>query len=502
MATRQFGLERVLVACVAMGLFAPVAGVALEVLGLGAVATLAGTLVLFAVGAFLLAPRVPESLVEILAGRRLALLLWCALGLLASFRMAGLAVFMADSAKPGLSAAWSEKFYIGHSCFSGYVRATELSQQGVTDLYDLQHYKGTVDRFRRDEYLYPPPFLLLMRPFAALSSDFATQRALWFVFEASVTLLGFVALVVWVGKREGALAALLIPAALAAAPTLLTLQTGNFTLALLALVVLAFVAFEERRDALGGALLAFAVAAKLFPGILALYLLLRRRWRAAAWTAAFGALYVAVALLVLGTAPFAHFATYMLPRLASGQVSPWMDSPRFLAFVALNHSVPATVWKLHHLGVSSLGWGALRTVGWVYNLVVVLLAVVVARRAGGMSRPAQAAAWIALFTLAMLRGPFVPDPSALLGPLWILVLLTPEAVQQPRRIAVAAAGWILCSSVLVPSLPLSDGARLVAGLAVQAFILGLAFWVVLRNPGARAVAPEPARSWVVAPAQS
>jgi hypothetical protein len=66
------------------------------------------------------------------------------------------------------------------------------------------------------------------------------------------------------------------------------------------LVVLAFVLFRRRRDAWGGLALAAAASAKAVPIVFLPYLLYKRAWRAAAWTAGF--------LVVLNVVlPFAVF---------------------------------------------------------------------------------------------------------------------------------------------------------------------------------------------------
>ena len=76
---------------------------------------------------------------------------------------------------------------------------------------------------------------------------------------------------------------------LLAAPTIVgTLQAGNVQLLSSAPRRWRMLLFERRRHAAGGLLLAYAIVSKLFPGVLVLYLLLRRDWRAVGWTAAMG----------------------------------------------------------------------------------------------------------------------------------------------------------------------------------------------------------------------
>ena len=79
--------------------------------------------------------------------------------------------------------------------------------------------------------------------------------------------------------------------------------------------------FERRRHASGGAILAYAIVSKLFPGVLLLYLVLRRDWRAVSWTAAWSVALAAVTLADVGAAPFAAFLEH-LPGLLSGEAFP------------------------------------------------------------------------------------------------------------------------------------------------------------------------------------
>ncbi len=116
------------------------------------------------------------------------------------------------------------------------------------------------------------------------------MRVVWFALQATLfaAVAGWLAL--WVGGREGRLAAFLLPLAGLAFPTLHALQYGQFHLAAVALGAGALVAFATRRRALGGAMLAVATLAKIFPGLLFVVLAVQRRWRvlvarAARWLA-------------------------------------------------------------------------------------------------------------------------------------------------------------------------------------------------------------------------
>jgi hypothetical protein len=491
MSSLHARFDRCAIAFVAAGVAGPLIFVAFAAAGLSfAGAAIVGALA--AVGLAIGLVRALPAAVDGALGRPVGRVLFCLVGLLAVGRTASLAVFMVDPGRSDQSVLWFDPFYVGHSCFSAYYEAAVLTQQGVENVYDPAHYEGRLEPFKLDEFLYPPPFLLLTRGMLAMTDDFVRLRANWFVLEGLLTLAGLLLLAKWIGGREGRIAALLVPAVWVATPTLLTLQTGNFQLGAFALSILGMVAFERGRRAAGGALLGFAIAAKIFPGILVLYLLVRKQWRAVAWTAVFGAVWSAAALLLLGRAPFDAFLTFDLPRIGSGEATAWLANPELAVFAALNHAVPGIVWKLADLGVPGLGWTAWRWVTRALTLALLALTFVAARRAEREDRIARARGWLALLSLMALRSPFVPDHTALLGPLWLLSLLVPEALGRRRIAAVTALGLVF-SLVLPPGLLLDDPTRLVLGLAVQLLLLGLLGWTLLRRaPQARTQEAAPA----------
>lgn len=98
-------------------------------------------------------------------------------------------------------------------------------------------------------------------------------------------------------------AATLVPVLMTARLFQEHLQHTQVNFYLFLLVVLAFHLFRRRRDAWGGLALAAAASAKAVPILFLPYLLYKRAWRAAAWTAAFlVALNVALPLAVFGPA--------------------------------------------------------------------------------------------------------------------------------------------------------------------------------------------------------
>ena len=411
--------------------------------------------------------------------------LWLLLALATLIRTAGVALFMADPTLWQGSAFWFDRFYTFHSCFSGYWHAAQLAQENAANLYNPENYQGFAGKFKLDEFLYLPQFLILPMVAMALGMDFDQTRAIWFSLEGGMVLACMLWLCVWVGGQRGRWAALLIPALWIATPNLLTLQLGNFQLSAIALSVVAMALFWRDRPIAGGALLGFTVF-KLFPGILGIYLIATRRWRALGWTLGFSAIYSVIALLWFGMNPFHALFDFHLPRLASGEAWSFLEIPQLAPVAAINDSVPGIVMKLKSLGVSGMSLAFEQKIVWIWTIAIVVLTVMSAARAHRMSRHELAMNWLALLALATFRSPFVPDHTGLFAPLWLWSFVAVGAAMNGSRIAWLAVFWLLLGAVLPFSgTPLDSGhARLVLSSLSQLVALGLCLWVTLRKPTA------------------
>lgn len=153
-------------------------------------------------------------------------------------------------------------------------------------------------------YFYPPLFAFLIQPLAWL--DYETAQRLWFGLNA-LALLAMVALCIRVSgsvlaARHWGVVTLLFAVFV---PTRLNLQLGQIALFMgLAMIV---PAARLARPAASGALLALAVATRVFPGLLALPMLLWRETRSLAWALAWGLAVTGLLLSAHGWAPFRAF---------------------------------------------------------------------------------------------------------------------------------------------------------------------------------------------------
>lgn len=479
------GLERCAVALVPAGVVAALLYAVLGGLGAGNVVAASVSVTIALAGALWLSGRLAPDLDGALRRHTLLAVLWVILGIGAIGASARLATFMADETKAQNSMYPFDDFYVHHSCLSAHFQAAGLHRSGVPNIYERTLYEGPngepkfVGSLVIDVFMYPPPFLLLSRLGLAISEDFATWRAVWFGMEGALVAAAFLAVAFWIGGRVGRRVALLSPIAWLSLPTLTTLQFGNFQLVAIAGSVLAMLAFERRRHALGGGLLAGLALSKFFPGILVLLLVFQRRWRAVLWTAGFGVFYLLLSYVVLGEAPFQAFFSYHLPRLSTGATFETLFAHSDT--IACNHAVYGLVQKLSLLGVPGMGQSTAIAVSWTYTIVLIGVAALAARAAGegrtADERLRRALLWLAVLQLASLRAPFTPDTYAQFALLWILVLLL-ASVESHGWQSIALLTLIVLANLLVPTvevmpLPALLGITLVHQLLFFALCLGV-----------------------------
>jgi hypothetical protein len=446
-----------------------------------------------------IARRLPPGLDGGLRRQPVAAGLAALLALIAVFQVARLSCFMADPALRWGSAFPPVEFGVRHMCMSSYVHAADLMRRGVPNVYAEEHYPAygsgqpgdanpvsssvaNLAPHVRDAFEYPPPFLLLPRAALVLTNDFLVMRTGWFMLQATLFCAFALFLASWVGGSRGTLAGLLLPGILSSFPLLFNLQFGQFHLVVVLLAMGGMLAFQVGRDRLGGALLAGAIVTKIFPGLLLIYLALRRRNRPILWTLAFAAAYTLAGLLVLGSAPYRAFFEYQLPRLASGEAFHVLQSSDLI--LAANASVYSIPFKLQRLGVLGMPATLATVLTWLYTALLVGAVVIVARR--HRDSTLEPVVWLGILTLASLRSPVAPNVYVSTSALWLLTLLAVETRGRAVAVALLVVAWV-CISVQ-PPLP-DPKATIALWMSGQIAMLVLGFGVLLRRTTG-AVEPE------------
>ncbi len=474
---------------VALGLAAGISAfaIAMGLLGSLGMAFVAGILVaaLAAWGAWI---RPPVPLVPDAEPRRL-LILSATATVVTLVQLAVLTVFMvapeqaAYSTVPG--SAWERR----HSCLSAYFVAGEAVGRGG-DAYDEALYTAAGDTgvgmrkarmlgpFGIDVYEYPPPFLLVPRALRLLTTDFSRTRALWFGLNVAVILLAMLAVARRMGPAFAPRAILLLPMALVGMSMLNTLQKGNIQPAVIAIAMTAMAWFERRRWAAGAVLLAYSILAKLYPGMLGVYLLARRQWRAAAWTAAMGVVLLAASVADIGTAPFASFL-HFLPGVLSGEAFPAFRNP---GAIAINLSIPGLAFKAGLFGVPGMGFGAAKVLGWLYTAVILFVTVRVGQRTQADAE--KPLAWLAILILATLRSPFLPQTYGVVPALWLLTLLAATYAPTGKTLALVVVTAVALNLHWPLDWPMDPRLRAVLYTIPQAITIGIAVLALRRRVGA------------------
>lgn len=428
--------------------------------------------------------RLPGALDGLAARRKGVAVAMLTLGVFTVTMTTRIAIFMGDARHPELSLEPEIPFLVEHSCLTAYVQGARLASDGVANIYDMDQWPHLRDTpqaranavpyapFGLDAFAYPPPFLLLPRVLLTPLGDFASQRALWFAVNALCLAAGLWIVATWLGGRAGLRALLLIPCIWIGQSTLATLQVGNVHAMVVVAAMLALVAFERRRPALGGALLAFAVISKISPGLLVVVLLIQRRFREVLWTAAWGLVFGLLGLAVFGVDPFVAFVAYELPRLSSGEALGFLTLPES---VQINFAPFGVPFRLAAAGVDIADpWAAARVINQVFTVALVVMTVLAARKGGGPR--AQAEVWAALLTLGSLRSPLAPG-YVLISLLWLFSMRAGE-VRGYRGALVAVLLWV---GVSIPVSGLGVAAA-TAALCQQGLAIGVAGYFLLRRP--------------------
>jgi alpha-1,2-mannosyltransferase len=434
---------------------APVITVGVMGLGMPPITAFLIASVLAVAIAWLVSKPLATTLAAALEGRTILTVVAVIVAAVAIVIVARESVFMADSTQPAYSLIPGDPWRLEHSCMSAYFEAARFAQSGTENLYDPTRYQPRhIGALKVDSYHYPPPFLLVPSALRLIAPDFFQFRALWFALQA-VVLAGVVAgLGVWIGGTIGAYTLIGGLFFLAAPTVLYSLQMGNFQSTAMALGALALVFLVTRRIMAGALILAYVALAKIFPGLLVVYLLLARRWRAVAWTAAAALVLLALSVWALGTQPMKDFVHHELPAISDGQAFPQSER---LNVAQSNQSIYGLTVRLRDLGASWLDQPTGLRVTSLYGLLMLGLAAFAGWKAridtsssSGRALLVQTA--VALMTLASFRSPFVGGPYGLVSTMWLLTLLAANA--PTRKFASLWAGaFVVCAvgNYLTPS---------------------------------------------------
>ena len=175
-----------------------------------------------------------------------------------------------------------------------------LNQVNVDERYADRDWLQVNSRF-----IYPPSSLMLFSPFARL--PYRAAKVAWGTGMALV-----MAGVLWSLSRRMPRAAWVAVVLFLSLPMMSNVDNGQVDGLILALTLAMFYA---RRSWLGGACLGAAIAIKLAPALVLLWLLATKRWAAAAWSVGVAAVLTLVAARVWGFALVREFVEHLRMHL-------------------------------------------------------------------------------------------------------------------------------------------------------------------------------------------
>jgi hypothetical protein len=391
---------------------------------------------------------------------------WFLIAIVALVQTARLTAFMVDPDARQYSLMPDDPWLVQHCCLTAYTESARLAADGEPNVYNEKLYAGRkVDSFNVDLYHYPPTFLLLPMAMKVLAGDgFLAMRAVWFS-ASSLTLLLAIGLIAFRSEPEGRLRLIgMAPLFWCSMPVLMGLQMSNVQILVFATSALSLVLFSSRTPA-GAVALAAAMVAKIFPGMLFIYLIARRKWREVAWTTAAGIALTVLALIIVGPESFRSFFEYQLPRLSSGEAFARPLSREFA--VARNMAPFGIPLKLGALGIPGMTMGVGRIVTIVYLACIVGLAFWAGRRQP-RSGTESASVWLSLVSLGTLASPFAPANYVLVSLVW-LVCMNRELF----RPALAVIVWLVVSLPFLVSREAPFLMQALAFLPAQVLALGV-----------------------------
>ena len=189
------------------------------------------------------------------------------------------------------------------------------------------------------ENFHPPITALLLLPAAAAGASLQQAFFGW----GMLMMLIYMA-VVYQAMRDFQIAEhlrlVLLGFALLWFPHLSQSKNGQLSTVILAFVFLGWRLLSKGRDAAGGAALGAAFAVKLFPGLLGVYLLATRRYRAFAAMAVSFASLQGLTLAAVGRADFLLYYTKVMPEDSRRYVTVWMNQSLTGGLIALMRPNP------------------------------------------------------------------------------------------------------------------------------------------------------------------
>ncbi len=429
----RYGIERLIISGIFNCIFGLAFLVGLKALGIPLLMAIPLAILIALLGIFLLTKRLPTELIGIRMRKPWLSILWLLIAIVSVLQIARLSVFMIDPTQTQHSLFPGDKWMIEHCCLTAYNESARFVSEGENNIYKKELYFGEefktnkefrrkLDGFNVDPYHYPPPFLLLpIMARAVVGGNFLDLRMLWFAIGV-LSLLFAIGFITYRLEPEGRLRMIgMAPLFWCSMPVLAGLQMSNVQIIIIAISIISMAAFTFNKP-VGGILLAMSSVAKIFPGILVVYLLAQKKFREVGWVVGFAVVLSIIAFIVVGQNAFQAFINYELPQLSSGEA---FSGPFSRAFAVSRNMAPFGLpLKLGWLGLPGMTLEIGRIVSSIHLLMVLILAIWSGRQKP-RSNTEMISVWISLISLGSLVSPFAPA-NYVLVPVVLLVCLNRE----------------------------------------------------------------------------
>jgi alpha-1,2-mannosyltransferase len=429
----NYGIERLIVSGIINSIFGLAVLVGLKAFGIDIFAAIPLSILSAITGVLLLTKRLPAELTGFRKRKPWLSTFWLLIALVALLQTARLSIFMIYPSQSQYSLFPGDKWMVEHCCLTAYNESARLAGEGENNIYRQELYFGELfktnkefhrklDGFNVDAYHYPPPFLLLpIMARAVVGGNFLDLRMLWFAIGV-LSLLIAIGFITYRLEPEARLRMIgTAPFFWCSLPVLAGLQMSNVQIIIIAISIISMAAFAFNKP-VGGILLAMSSVAKIFPGILFIYIIIQRKFREAMWIAGFGVVLTLIAFIIVGPNPFQAFINFELPRLSSGEA---FSVPFSRAFAVARNMAPFGIpLKLGLIGLPGMTLGIGRIVSSIHLLMVLILAIWAGRQKP-RSNTEMISVWISLISLGSLVSPFAPA-NYVLVPVVLLVCLNRE----------------------------------------------------------------------------
>jgi len=301
---------------------------------------------------------------------------------------------------------------------AAYLAAAHRVAAGGTP-YQPQTLSGPFNPGPAGLYLYPPPLAVLLAAVTGLATP--TVEAGWWILRVGLLVVGCAVLPVPRWVRGGVLLVLAV-----SYPTLIDLNLGNVSLLVLVTSCLAWRWLDRPAS---GLFTALAMALRPTLVVVPIWWLIRRQWRAVAWTVGAGVVLIVLTLPFVGLGGYADYLTVVRNLSSVTGVTHNVDLASAALLLGMGPGVvqPALIVQ-YALGVGAIGlalWQD-REVGfvmvtaaslllapliWVHYLVILALpAALLAARGHRWAVLLPLLGWLpeAALPLVAIAGAYVP----------------------------------------------------------------------------------------------